>query len=37
MFPIIFAYTRFLWYVVLATTNGGPLHVYVGNFVGESD
>jgi len=27
----------FFWYVVLAATNGGRLHVYVANIVGESD
>jgi len=37
MFPIIFAYAPFFWYVVLAATNGGSLHVYVGNIMVESD
>jgi len=37
MFPIIFACAPYLWYLVLAATNGGSLHVYFGNITGESD
>jgi hypothetical protein len=37
MFPIIFAYSPFFWYVVLAAMSGGSLYVDVGNIMGELD